>query len=64
MFSGAIEILGPLAKTAFCPSVKLILDRFITHLLLLMVCNWLLLLPMLSVLLTCAKLLLFLLDWL
>ena len=36
---GAIENLGPLAKTDLWPSVKLVLERFITHLLLLLSCD-------------------------
>ena len=61
MYLGVIEKLGPLARTYFCPSVRLVLERLMTHLLLLLACNWLLLLFNLSelfALLPCPNLLL------
>ena len=54
IYFGVIEKFGTFAKTDCCPSVKLVLDRFMTHLLVLLASDWLLLL----LLLTCTCLLL------
>ena len=59
-----MEKLVPLAKTDSCPSVRLVLERLMTHLLFLLACDVLLLLFYLSelfALLPCPNLLLFLL---
>ena len=39
MYLGAKEKLGPFAEAAFCPSVKLILERLMTYLLMLLLGN-------------------------
>ena len=46
----AIAKFSPLARTDICPLFKLVLDKFITHLLLVSTCDWELLLFLLSLL--------------